>query len=157
MSNVVVANTEKVSSTFGICASTRKIIISNPVSGNVAPFLTLSPKKVEKYILRKGKGYSRAIAPHCRAAFSYNDLSSNHKEWIDDKNMKIGELPKGWDVEQALQPMSLHEVRKSGTIKYDDVSCRRYKQNTGKQRRFIQQREWKRWQRRVMQNQIKAT
>ena len=42
MSNVVVANTEKVSSTYGICASTRKIIISNPVSGNVAPFLTLS-------------------------------------------------------------------------------------------------------------------
>ena len=45
MSNVVVANTEKVSSTYGICASTRKIIISNPVSGNVAPFLTLSPRK----------------------------------------------------------------------------------------------------------------
>ena len=119
--DAVVANTEKVTSNFGICSSTQKIIISNPVSGEVAPFLTLSPKKVEKFTLRKGKGYQRGIAPHCRAAFSYNDLSSNHKEWIDEKNMKIGELPKGWDVEQALQPMSLHEVRKSGTIKYDNV------------------------------------
>ena len=61
--DVVVANTEKVSSTYGICASTRKIIISNPVSGNVAPFLTLSPKKVEKYILRKGRDIHAQLPP----------------------------------------------------------------------------------------------
>ena len=122
ITNPVVANTEKVSSTFGLCSSTRKIIISNPVSGEVAPFLTLSPKKVEKYVLRKGKAYSRAMAPHCRAAFSYNDLSSNHKGWIDDKNMKVGELPKGWDVEQTLQPMSLHKVQEATLTRYDDVA-----------------------------------
>eukprot|EP00943_MAST-04B_sp_MAST-4B-sp1_P003952 g3952.t1 len=120
--DAVVANKDRTTSCLGFCPKTKKIILSNPVSGRIEPFLVPSPRKVEKYILRKGSVHKRVIGPHCRAAFSYNDLSLKaHRDWSEKNDMKLQNLPKRWDVDQVLQPLSLHKRVKTSKYDYDEA------------------------------------
>ena len=134
--DAVVANKDRITSFLGFCPKSTKVILSNPVSGNIEPFLVPSPRKVEKYTLRKGKAHKRVIGPHCRAAFSYNDLSlPKHKEWSGKNEMKLQHLPKYWDVEQALQPMSLHKSVKTNHYDYDLTDVTALKELNEKKKR----------------------
>ena len=113
-----VANADETSTTCGLCPHITSHSVTDPATGEMAPFVIDSPCWVEKIVLKKGVRIPDRMTPRYRAALSFSDLSDTPwgksaaaKEKVCLSLQNAG-LRQEWQHERRMMPLSLHKSRK---------------------------------------------